>query len=209
MTTTVPPAAPALSPTAARLVESARAMLDEHGLDGLTLRGIARRAGVSHGAPLRHFPTLASLLSAVAADGFRDLIAAVDAETDRLEGSTNALDRLAAAGRGYVNFAISNPGVFTVMFRPERLDCADATYLTASYDSFHQLQDRVEDAQREGFHATVDSTRLASVMWTSMHGLADLWVRGTGLPGADAEFGLDEFIALSQTITLGNGRTTP
>ena len=75
------PAAPART-TAARLVDSARAMLDEQGLDGLTLRAIARGAGVSHGAPLRHFPTLAALLAAVAAQGFDELVAAVDAQID-------------------------------------------------------------------------------------------------------------------------------
>ena len=65
-------------------------MLDEQGLDGLTLRAIARRAGVSHGAPLRHFPTLAALLSAVAAQGFRELIAAVDAQIDQLPDGASA-----------------------------------------------------------------------------------------------------------------------
>ena len=204
--------------TADRLVESARAMLDEQGLEGLTLRAIARRAGVSHGAPLRHFPTLAALLSAVAAQGFRELIAAVDAQTTALDEDATALDRLSASGRGYVSFAISSPGVFTVMFRPERLDVTDPTFAAAGIDSFQQLQDIVAGAQREGFHAEVDVTRLASVMWTTMHGLADLWIRGGGLPGADATFGLDDFISLSQSIVLGthlqasnpqNGRTTP
>ena len=103
-------------------------MLDEQGLDGLTLRAIARRAGVSHGAPLRHFPTLAALLSAVAAQGFRELIAAVDAQLAALDDGATALDRLAAAGRGYVHFAVGSPGVFTVMFRPERLDTTDPAF---------------------------------------------------------------------------------
>jgi AcrR family transcriptional regulator len=204
-----PPAARGAAPTtststtATRLVAAARAMLDEQGLEGLTLRAIARRAGVSHGAPLRHFPTLAVLLSTVAARGFRELVAAVHAETGALTDDATALDRLAGAGRGYVEFAIGSPGVFTVMFRPERLDVTDPTFVAASVDSFRQLQDIVEAAQREGFHADVDSTRLASVMWTSMHGLADLWLRGGGLPGADETFGLDEFIALSQSMVLG------
>jgi AcrR family transcriptional regulator len=189
--------------TAERLVESAREMLDEQGLEGLTLRAIARRAQVSHGAPLRHFPTLASLLSAVAAEGFRELIAAVDTEVGRLDDDASARDRLSASGRGYVNFAVGTPGVFTVMFRPERVDVTDPVYLAASHDSFQQLADIVEAAQRDGFHPDADTTRLASVMWTTMHGLADLWIRGCGLPGADATFGLDEFIALSQTVTLG------
>jgi AcrR family transcriptional regulator len=189
--------------TAERLVESARLMLDEQGLDGLTLRAIARRAKVSHGAPLRHFPSLASLLSAVAAEGFRELIAAVDAQTGRLDGDAPALHRLAAAGRGYVEFAIANPGVFTVMFRPERLDVTDPAFGAVAYESFQQLQDIVGEAQREGFHPDVDVRRLASVMWTTVHGLADLWIRGGGLPGADKTFGLDDFIALSQSMVLG------
>jgi AcrR family transcriptional regulator len=218
MTVAAPSAAspsPAGVSTADRLVDSARAMLDEQGLDGLTLRAIARRAGVSHGAPLRHFPTLAALLAAVAADGFRELIAAVDTETSLLADGATELDRLAASGRGYVKFAIASPGVFTIMFRPERVDVTDTDYVAAAHDSFHQLHAAVQGAQREGFHAGVDSTRLASVMWTTMHGLADLWIRSGGLPGADAMFGLDEFIALSQSISLGpsgaikNEGTTP
>ena len=110
--------------------------------------------------------------------------------------------RLAAAGRGYVEFAIANPGVFTVMFRPERLDVSDPAFGAVAYESFQQLQDIVGEAQREGFHPDVDVTRLASVMWTTVHGLADLWIRGGGLPGADETFGLDDFIALSQSMVL-------
>jgi AcrR family transcriptional regulator len=193
--------------TAAVLVDSARAMLDEQGLDGLTLRAIARRAGVSHGAPLRHFPTLAALLSAVAAQGFRELIAAVGEQIAARDEGATALDRLAAAGRGYVHFAVGAPGVFTVMFRPERLDPSDPAFAAAGYDSFHQLETIVGEAQREGFHPDVDVTRLASVVWTTVHGLADLWIRGGGLPGAGATFGLDDFIALSQSLVIE--RTTP
>jgi AcrR family transcriptional regulator len=189
--------------TAQRLVDSARLMLDEQGLEGLTLRAIARRAKVSHGAPLRHFPSLASLLSAVAAQGFRELIAAVDAQIAQLPAGATALERLAAAGRGYVMCATENPGVFTVMFRPERLDVTDPEFGAVAFQSFQQLQDIVAEAQREGFRPDVESSRLASVMWTTVHGLADLWIRGGGLPGTDESFGLDEFISLSQSMVLG------
>jgi AcrR family transcriptional regulator len=208
---------PAPHATAQRLVDSARLMLDEQGLEGLTLRAIARRAKVSHGAPLRHFPSLASLLSAVATEGFRDLIAAVDSHTGGLAPGARAIDRLAAAGRGYVHFAIANPGVFTIMFRPERLDTTDPVFGAVAYESFQQLQDIVAEAQLEGFQPNVNVNRLASVTWTTVHGLADLWIRGRGLPGADDTFGLDEFITLSQSMVLGlpvdaagskTGRTT-
>jgi AcrR family transcriptional regulator len=204
------PARPAPHATAARLVASARAMLDEQGLEGLTLRAIARRAHVSHGAPLKHFRSLAALLAAVAAGGFRDLIAAVDEQLTRLPAGADARVRLAAAGRGYVAFATANPGVFNLMFRPERLASEDRDYVAAAAASFGQLEGLVAAAQAEGFRADVDSTRLASVVWTTVHGLADLWLRGGGLPGADATFGLDDFVALSQSIVLGEpaGRPT-
>lgn len=57
----------------ARLLDAALAVLDDDGVEGLTLRAIARRANVSHGAPLKHFPHRAALLSAVATVGFREL----------------------------------------------------------------------------------------------------------------------------------------
>jgi AcrR family transcriptional regulator len=188
--------------TADRLVASAREILDEQGLEGLTLRAIARRAHVSHGAPLKHFPSLASLLSAVAATGFRELIAAIDAQLAALAAGADAHTRLAASGRGYVGFAVAHPGVFGIMFRPERLDSHDPVFVAAGADSFGQLERLVAAAQAEGFHPDVDVTRLSSVVWTTVHGLADLWIRGRGLPGADASFGLDEFLDLSQSIVL-------
>ena len=113
-------------PTRDHLVATARRLLDAEGLEPLTLREIARRGGLSHGAPLRHFPSLATLLSAVAAQGFRELMDAVDAAVAEARASATPLERLAAAGRGYVRFALGSPGVFALMFRPERLDPSDA-----------------------------------------------------------------------------------
>lgn len=191
--------------TADRLVATARTILDEQGLEGLTLREIARRAGVSHGAPRRHFPTLASLLSAVAADGFRGLVAAVDDHVAELGEGATPLEAVAAAARGYAHFAVANRGVFSVMFRPERLDCADPAFAAASFASFAQLAGLVAAAQADGFHPDADTTQLASVIWSTVHGLAVLWIDGSGVPGAGPDAGLDHFIALSHAIVLGLG----
>jgi hypothetical protein len=90
-----------------------------------------------------------------------------------------------------------------MMFSPDRIDPSDPAYIAAAADSFQQLQDVVEAAQHAGLHPDVDPPRLASGMWTSMHGLADQWVRGAGLPGSDDSFGLEEFVALSHLILLG------
>src|SRR5262249_59660112 len=82
----------------------------------------------SDGAPLGHFPALAPLLVAVAAQGFRELFASVEAAVAALPRRAGALKRLAAAGRGYVDFALGSPGVFALMFRPERVDTSYAEY---------------------------------------------------------------------------------
>src|SRR5690606_35004256 len=141
----------------------------------------ARRAGVSHGAPLRHFPSLASLLAAVAAEGFGRLMAGVDDHLARAEAaagasgrSLDARQRLAVAAQAYVDFAVTDPGVFSITFRPERVDLADEAYATQGFASFRPLVELVEDAQAEGWMPDHAADHLAAVLWSHVHGLADL-----------------------------------
>ncbi len=186
----------AAGPPAARerLLQAARDVVADDGLEGLTLRAIARRAGVSHGAPLRHFPSLAALLSAVAADGFARLIATVDDHLAAAERATvsdgtalSATERVAIAGRAYLDFALSDPGVFSVTFRPERVDVSDPDYQTQGYRSFQQLVGLVEAAQTEGWRPDEPADALAAVLWSHVHGLAVLSLHGSlgGVVGSD------------------------
>lgn len=177
-------------PTRAHLLATARRLLDDEGLEPLTLREIARRGGLSHGAPLRHFPSLAVLLAAVAAQGFRELMASIDAAT---ASAGSALERLAAAGRGYVHFALGSPGVFALMFHPDRVDVTDAEYRAAGQAAFGQLLALVAAARDAGFRPDVPTTDLASVVWATVHGLAQLHIQGAmqGAGAADLEPALD------------------
>ncbi|GAB3875102.1 TetR/AcrR family transcriptional regulator [Kibdelosporangium lantanae] len=93
-----------------RLVGHAIAVLETEGVDAVTIRRVAREAGVSHGAPLRHFPTRADLLAAVAATGFARLQAVLAAAPG------TGRDRLVAACRSYVEFARSAPALYDLMF---------------------------------------------------------------------------------------------
>lgn len=99
------------------LLRAAEAILERDGLAALTLRAAAREAGVSHAAPAHHFGDLTGLLSELAAVGYGRF-------ADRLRAAAAAApdDGLHAMGLAYVGFARAHPGLFTLMFRAERID---------------------------------------------------------------------------------------
>lgn len=164
-----------------RLIDTARQYLDQEGVDGIGLREIARRAGLSHGAPLRHFPTLGALLAAVAAEGFRDLMAGIEIAVQGV-ADDDPIERLAAAGFGYQRFALTHPGVFGLMFRGDLCDTSVVEYVTAGGMAFGQLVTLVVDAQTAGFHPTREPAELAGVVWATCHGLASLHLHGALIP---------------------------
>jgi AcrR family transcriptional regulator len=185
-----------------RLVEVALEVLAQEGPEGLSLRGIARRAGVSHGAPLRHFGSLAELRSEVAARGFRQLSEAVDASAAELPPGAGPLARLAAAGRAYVATAVARPGLFALMFRPAELDARHPALQREGMAAFEQLLRHVRTAQDAGFHPGRDTRLLAGSVWAAVHGLAMLWSQGAlTAPLSDAS--LDEVLATTLELVLG------
>jgi AcrR family transcriptional regulator len=192
--------------TRTRLIDAAIAHLDQHGLTGLSLREIARSSGVSHGAPLRHFDGLASLLAAVAATAFDGLRAAVTAAVD--DAGPDPLPRLRDAGRAYVAFAVAQPGAFELMFRPELIDRSDATYLASSWAAFEQLSTLTADAQATGWFSAVPTAQLTGVLWAGVHGIASLWVQGS-LSIATGVGAFDPFLDVFQIdlASLPNDRT--
>jgi AcrR family transcriptional regulator len=187
-------------PLEQRLLDVATELLAQQGLEGLSLRRIARRAGVSHGAPLRHYPSLAALLSEVAARGFHLLSEAIEKSAARLAPGAGPRARLAAAGRGYIELAIANPGLFALMFRPESLDAENPRLRVASEESFEQLVRHVRAAQDAGWHPERDTRVLAGCIWASVHGLATLWADGA-LAGA-TRASLDDLIDTSLSLAF-------
>ena len=191
--------------TSDRLIEAAEAILAEDGLAGLSLREIARRAGVTHGAPLRHFPSYAALLAEVAARGFRVLEAAVERAANSVAPGAGPVDRLAAGGRAYVDCAVARPGVFELMFRPELLDTHHPGFASDSQRAFEQLVRLVRSAQDAGWNTARDTRQLAASVWAVVHGLASLWVQGT-YAGVVPKTPLD--VAFDTTIELMLGTST-
>lgn len=191
--------------TRERLLSSARRILVEDGVEGVGLRAIARHAGVSHSAPLRHFSGLDSLLSALAAEGFVELHASIDAAVAALDTEASALARLRAAGRGYVRMALADPGVFAIMFRPDLIDAEDQRCVETGLIAFAQLVDHVAAAQAEGWRADDDTGDLAVVTWALVHGLCELWLHGP--IGSDPR-GIEPFLDLALNSHVPEPTTT-
>ncbi|UNO38815.1 TetR/AcrR family transcriptional regulator [Streptomyces sp. MST-110588] len=102
-----------------RLIDVGVELVTAEGTASLGLREIARRAGVSHGAPRRYFPTHHSLLSAIARRGFADLHSRFEAA---VAGTAPPREQLEALGREYLTYAFERRGMYELMFRHDLLD---------------------------------------------------------------------------------------
>ena len=159
------------------LLDAALAVLTEADARALTLREVARRAGVTHAAPYRHFTDKEALLSAVAEEGFRMLTEEMKAA--QREASADPVERLESLGVGYVRFALRHPAHFQVMFGPDLTwDEQMRTLEEAADCSFQLLLDSVEAGQAAGKLRAGDPLPLGLLAWSTVHGLALLLVHG-------------------------------
>lgn len=143
----------------------------EQGLDGVTIRGAARRAGVSHTAAFRHFTDKRSLLTAFAVRSARAMAAFMDAEADE---ARDPGERVLALGLRYVRFAVEQPGAFRAIFRGEAVNAADSDYRAAT--ALLQARLSTGDPVADADGALAPEALLA---WSTVHGLATLWVDGS------------------------------
>ncbi len=155
------------------LVETAARMAAESGPTSVTLREVARRAGVSQAAPYHHFADKAALLAAVAEEGFR-LFDAHQAEA-LANAPDDAVERLAALGVSYLRFALASPHYFHVMFRPSLVACTRSPeFDTVAGRTFQRLLAATAEARRACGRVDTDPYPAALAMWAIPHGLAGL-----------------------------------
>jgi AcrR family transcriptional regulator len=150
--------------------------LKENGVEGFTLRGCAKRAGVSHAAPAHHFRDAGALLTALAGVGFARFTAAMDAR--RSAAPANPRERLIALGLGYVDFATTEPALFRLMFASDRPNFDDPELHRVASGSFAMLVESV--AAVRGADPLKDATAMLDVAaaWSMVHGIADLALAG-------------------------------
>jgi AcrR family transcriptional regulator len=165
----------------AALLSAAEEELAERGMEAFSLRSVAKRAGVSHAAPAHHFGDAQGLLTALAAEGFRQFLAAQAAREAVAE--KDAASQLVAAGLGYIDFAIARPTLFRLMWQSSRPDFTLPDLGQAARAAFQHLVDQVAAA---GGRTAADE----AAIWALAHGLADLLassrLRGVGTLEGDA-----------------------
>ncbi len=183
------------------LLQAAERVLERDGLAGLTLRAVAREAGVSHAAPTHHFGDLTGLVSELAAIGFRQFRAAMAAA----RAADMAPDqRGMASARAYVAYARAHPGMYALMFRDLRLDYARPSLHEAAEAAFAGLAGAVGARMQEkisGDALTLDQAAAIARTWSLIHGFTMLLLDGRledilrRLPkGTDAEMLLDAML---------------
>ncbi|MGD6740549.1 TetR/AcrR family transcriptional regulator [Streptomyces sp. BH106] len=155
-----------------RLIDTGVTLVDTEGAAALSLREIARRAGVSHGAPRRYFPTHLELLSAIARRGFTDL---GDQATRALsDAGQDPRTQVASLSRAYLGFAARHRGMYELMFRHDLLESGELGLRETSLPLFKVLSDRVAAARPDAEPALV-----AGALWANLHGVAQLWGWGS------------------------------
>jgi AcrR family transcriptional regulator len=156
------------------LLEAAERVLERDGLSGLTLRAVAREAGVSHAAPTHHFGDLTGLVSELAAIGFRQFNAAMAAAG---AGGGSPAEKAMARAKAYVAYAQAHPGMYGLMFRTERLDMSRPSLHEAASASFAGLAGAIGANRQEQIHEealSLDQAAAIARAWSLVHGFTML-----------------------------------
>ena len=176
---------------------AARAILDEAGPDGVGLRETARRVGVSATAAYRHFDSKEDLLASVAAEGFRELSAAMRPAADSREP-------LIGLGLAYVEFALQKRGLFRLMFGPLMVERGKYPGLNEAVNEALGLIQEVVTGEGGKPHDENPATLAA---WGLVHGLSTLFIDGL-VPEAQARVMAERILVRSGPSRLEASQAT-
>jgi AcrR family transcriptional regulator len=181
------------------MVEAAVALIEEVGPYAVTVREVARRAGVSPGAPFRHFPTRMALLTAVAEEAMRRFQAEIAAALGPVAGA-DVRTRMTTVARAYLTWAIRNPTHFKVISNRDLIDYAGSSTLLGINAQTHALLHGLfSEAAAAGLVRSDDIDAQVLLARGAVYGLARMAADGhlppTGDPLAQVEPALTQFMA--------------
>ncbi len=159
------------------LIDAALELIAEKDVSSLSLREVARRVGVSHAAPYRHFADKDALLAAVAEEGFQTLTQQLKEAVQ--QANSEPVKQLEASGIAYVDYAIAHPSHYRVMFGAYGANEKKHPSLSkASMQAFMVLVNVIVEGQSAGVMRSGEPKQLASAAWAVVHGLAMLIIDG-------------------------------
>ena len=157
------------------LVAEGLRLIKENGLKALSLRAVARAAGVSPGAPYHHFENRSGLLADIACDGFSIL----NTQLTEARAKAKKGEELAELGRTYASFAVQNPDYFRTMFCLELSDPGEFPELEAVANPvFEELSSCIFDGQKNDSIPSGNPERYILLAWSVAHGVSTLLVDG-------------------------------
>jgi AcrR family transcriptional regulator len=158
------------------LVRAASRILEEEGLESLTMRHLSKTIGVSRSASYRHFQDKTALLGAVAADGFHELRESI---VGIFDDDSSPLELFRSCSYAYVRFAVTRPTLYNLMFGFELNDGAPVPELSdAAASALLVITEVISRCQHEGSFRSSEPVELANVTWSSLHGLSMLLIDG-------------------------------
>ncbi|RAK69003.1 TetR/AcrR family transcriptional regulator [Phenylobacterium kunshanense] len=163
------------------LIDASLQLLDTEGVEAVTIRAVARRAGVSHAAPINHFPDLRALLTAVATRCFEHLLGAARAARD---ARSDAYGRLEAFVDAYIDYALAHPGRYRMMWRMDILDPEDPALdglVEGLYGDVEEMVAALPQPTRR-----IDPTTVVIALSSLVHGYASMRIDRNFIPASDA-----------------------
>ncbi len=157
------------------LIETALKILSSDGIEALSLRSVAKAAGVSHAAPYSHFKDKEALLAATAERGFILFKETLEAGIRQATGKPIEWKQLVASGVAYVEFADTHPDYFKLMFGEQLIEMSKyPALLKASNEAYQVLNLAVEKCKKAGLLVSDSQDLMALTSWAIVHGLAFL-----------------------------------
>ena len=184
------------------LIQAGLELLAEGGAEALDLRKVARRAGVSHAAPYRHFADKHALIAAINEEGFHRLAEQIQATLR--EVPDEPFEQLLGVARAYVHFAKAHPWLMREMFSGLSIERETfASLHTASKAVYRLYTEVLRHGQERGKIVDGDPTALAGVLWSVLHGLAMLIIEQQMRPYADGPEGTERVTRYTMEVLYG------
>lgn len=173
------------------LFDVALKLLDRDGADGVTIRAVAREAGVSHGAPVNHYRDRKTLLTALAHRQFETILNSVEQDLSSAAAGSNAWIEVFA--KALLDFGFRYPHRYKLLWRADLIDLQDPELLKVMDQIYDQLCDEIERTMPK---AEFDRDTVAIALWSMVHGYLDMRLSGMFVPLNDKVSGKPRDAAL-------------